>query len=78
MSTDKGKLHVLAMDLVEALATGDDTWLETADVTDSDLFDALDAGVSKLAIWRAMRSHGFPAGPNSAKRHLSGQCKCHS
>ena len=22
----KGKLHVLAMDLVEALATGDDTW----------------------------------------------------
>ena len=25
MSTDKGKLHVLAMDLVEALATGDDT-----------------------------------------------------
>ncbi len=26
MSTDKGKLHVLAMDMVEALATGDDDW----------------------------------------------------
>ena len=54
------------------------SWLENADVTDHDLFAALEAGVSKMAIWRAMRSHGFPEGPNSAKRHLSGQCKCHS
>ena len=26
MSTDKGKLRILSMDLIEALATGDDTW----------------------------------------------------
>ena len=26
MNTTRGKLHILAMDLIEALATGDDTW----------------------------------------------------
>lgn len=26
MSTTKGKLRTLSMDLIEALATGDDTW----------------------------------------------------
>ena len=26
MNTTRGKLHILAMDLVEALAIGDDTW----------------------------------------------------
>ena len=26
MSTDKGKLRILSMDLIEALATGDDDW----------------------------------------------------
>ena len=26
MNTTSGKLHILAMDLIEALATGDDTW----------------------------------------------------